>query len=814
MAVVADRVIVELEAKIDRYNADVRRAEGNFTRAMDRIGQSGDRTSRLVSTGVRTMAAAFAGVSAIALARQLLSMTDEAKKMDAQLRLATAAVGSFGQAQEDVRRIAAETRSDLAATSSLYSSFARGAKELGINQQQVADITTTVGQAFKVSGTSATDSAFAIRQLSQAFQSGVLRGDEFNSIMENAPRLARLLADSLNVPIGSLRAMAEEGELSADKLVAAFSDKKFTAALQAEFDQLPVTFDDAMTLVYNSALVTFSEFDRGGGFSQMLVQFITDGADGFGDLGDAARDMGIDVRATLAGLSDAFQPLFDGAMSVFGGIESEALTLRDRIRPLLADIDSISAWLAGPAGSIERRINEKVFGFKPTDLAGRFDRTYDQTARNRRMELGEQSVRDIFAGRDVFGNRTGGSPAGGSRPSGGAGNRTRGGRARVERSPLDPEAYAREEARLNAQILGERADLATTAEARADLELERLQAEQAQEAAETQTNEKFTDVQRARLVALQGAAYAVQRLAIVADRDREIAERTAEEREKQLRAEQGNARVESDALAARYDLAETSKERAAIESRLLDIAERQETAALEAEIAAGRIADAQRARADLAEAQAGRRTQSERDNEGPLARWRRDADRSAGEIEELAEQWVVDELDSVRDALRTSITDRLGVDDPVLNGLLDLFIEQVILKPIADRFAKMGTGGGFGAVGNFISSIFGSILGAPGRASGGHTVGGNFYRVTDGEGFQAAGSGKIIPLGRMRGAGGGHVTLRQTVNVDARGVNPEGFAEHIKSAVRQETMAIVGAGMKRVTATVPARMAQFERDGA
>jgi tape measure domain-containing protein len=818
MAVVADKVIVELEAKLDRYDANVRRAEQQFTRSMSSIDRSASRTSNLVSASVRAMAGALAGVSAIALARQFITMVDEAKKLDAQLRLATASVGSFGQAQEDVRRIAEATRSDLSATGALYAAFARNARDLGLSQEQVADITETVGKSFKISGAGASESAQAIRQLTQAFQSGVLRGDEFNSMAENAPRLQRLLADSLGVSVGALRAMAEEGELTADKLARAFSDRKFTAALDAEFREIPVTFEDAMTLVYNSALVTFSEFDRGGGFSQMLAQFVADSADGFGDMAQSARDAGIDIRATFAGLSDAFQPLVDAAKIAFGTIESDAMTLGDRIRPLLVDIDNITAFLNTGVGIGRDEHGPRfVTSSNGTNLAGRFDQGYQQADRNRRNDIAAQGVADMFRGYDVFGNRIGGSaPA--ARSTSSAGRKSRGGGRAAPRSPLDPEAFAREEAQLNDEILREKQDAALTAEAIADIELQRLQREQAQEAAETQASDKYTAEQKARLVALQATTFALRRLNVVAERDADIAERNQEAAELQRDQRQSNARLEADALEARYRLAETSKERAEIEGRLLSLAEERERVDLEANIAAGKVADADAARADLAEMHGSRREASARDNEGPMARFLRDSDRSRDEVAELAETWVVDELESIQSRLRDSIMDQIGVDDPILAGILDLFIEQVILRPIAERFAKMQAGGGgtFGAVGNFLSSVVGGLFGAPARAGGGDVVGGKMYRVNDGggiEGFRPAGSGKIIPLGRMRGAGGGGVTLHQTVNVDARGVNPDGFAEHIKSSVRQETVALIGAGMKQVHANIPARMAQFERDG-
>src|SRR3546814_44254 len=171
--------------------------------------------------------------------------------------------------------------------------------------------------------------------------SGVLRGDEFNGIMESSPRLARLLADSLDVPVGSLRAMAEQGELTADKLLRALTDTKFTASIDAEFKQMPVTFDQAMTQVHNAAIVTFGAFDQGGEFSTMLANFVSGGADGFKGLERSAEDLGINIRSAFSGLSDAFEPMLEGALSVFGQVNDEALTLRDSIASLLGAVDDV-----------------------------------------------------------------------------------------------------------------------------------------------------------------------------------------------------------------------------------------------------------------------------------------------------------------------------------------------------------------------------------------------------------------------------------------------------------------------------------------
>src|SRR3546814_6471067 len=101
------------------------------------------------------------------------------------LKLATAQSGNFGQAQADVKRIADATRNGLAETTDLYATFMRNGRELGITQDQAAKATETFAKTLKISGAGAAEASSATTQFSQALASGVLRGDEFNGIMES-----------------------------------------------------------------------------------------------------------------------------------------------------------------------------------------------------------------------------------------------------------------------------------------------------------------------------------------------------------------------------------------------------------------------------------------------------------------------------------------------------------------------------------------------------------------------------------------------------------------------------------------------------
>ena len=144
----------------------------------------------------------------------IVSMSDEYKKYTSQLKLATVSQNEYNAAYADVKRIANNSQQSLAGTGTLYARIANGTRELGTTQKQVAEITETVNLALMVSGATATESASAQLQLSQAFASGTLRGEEFNAVNEAAPRLMKALADGMGLPIGALKGMAGEGKIT------------------------------------------------------------------------------------------------------------------------------------------------------------------------------------------------------------------------------------------------------------------------------------------------------------------------------------------------------------------------------------------------------------------------------------------------------------------------------------------------------------------------------------------------------------------------------------------------------------------------
>lgn len=373
--------------------------------AARQAGQGGGAINGAVGGIGRLAAGALAGYGAFQGAREYLELTDAYKQYTAQLRLATAENGNFAQAQQDVSRVASETRTGIAETAQLYAVFQRNADQLGLTQEQSARATETVSKTFQISGATAAEAAGGLRQFLQALQSGTLRGEEFNSVVENAPRLAKLLADQLTGGnIGALRALASEGKITGDQLKEALTNQQFTAQIDEEFKQLPVTFDQSMTLVKNAATETFGEFDRGGGFSEAIAAFFAQSAEGFGGMQKDAGDTGILIRSTFEALNDVFQPLRANAASVFDQIGGDSRSVAQQIRDDISGILKAYDAVRNVGVSIDNGVSKipSFFGSGTPrqyfDTAGQFNRRQQDIASQRQNQRVAQNIDNRFGG--------------------------------------------------------------------------------------------------------------------------------------------------------------------------------------------------------------------------------------------------------------------------------------------------------------------------------------------------------------------------------------------------------------------------------
>ncbi|MFB0770386.1 tape measure protein [Proteus cibi] len=189
---------------------------------LNRMDSSFNRTSQSVNNTERSMqslskvAAALTGYLS---ASMVASYAEAWAVLNNKLSNSVRASESLIDVTQRVFDITQATRSSLDATATLYARLERGTREYNTSAADLAKLTTIINQGFIVSGATATEAENAIIQLSQGIASGVLRGEEFNSVAEQGSRLMVALADSMGVGIGQLRKMAAEGKLTTDVVV-------------------------------------------------------------------------------------------------------------------------------------------------------------------------------------------------------------------------------------------------------------------------------------------------------------------------------------------------------------------------------------------------------------------------------------------------------------------------------------------------------------------------------------------------------------------------------------------------------------------
>lgn len=258
-------LIIKISANSSSFQSEISRASrigADYYKTMEQGGKKAAAATRETQRSlsdlnselatVKSSAAGLAGAWAGAFAtHQLIEFADTWNQMNGRLKLASTSTDDFATAQRTLMEISQRTGTSLEANSTLYSRIAQSLRAAGYASSDVAKVTETVATSLKLSGASTEEASSVITQLSQALGSGVLRGEEFNAIMENGGRLAKLLADGLGVTVGGLRNMANNGQLTTDKIVPLLTNVE---VLRKEFENLPASVSGSAQKVQNAFL--------------------------------------------------------------------------------------------------------------------------------------------------------------------------------------------------------------------------------------------------------------------------------------------------------------------------------------------------------------------------------------------------------------------------------------------------------------------------------------------------------------------------------------------------------------------------------
>ncbi|MDM3156054.1 tape measure protein [Citrobacter sp. Cf122] len=223
--------------------------EGGFNRA--------DKAASSLTSSFGSLSRVATSLMAILSVQQVAQYADAWTTLNNKLANALRPSEQLVDVTERVFNITQQTRASLDATATLYARLERGTRQYNTSAEDLAKLTTIINQGFVVSGATAQEAENAIIQLSQGIASGVLRGEEFNSVAEQGSRLMVALADSMGVGIGELRQMAAAGKLTTDVVVKGLLSQGVT--IGNEFANTTTTISQALQVAGNNITKFFGE---------------------------------------------------------------------------------------------------------------------------------------------------------------------------------------------------------------------------------------------------------------------------------------------------------------------------------------------------------------------------------------------------------------------------------------------------------------------------------------------------------------------------------------------------------------------------
>ena len=280
--------------------------KNNSKKAFDEVNSQLNSMNKQLATAGKALIGVFSVSALTGAVRGIANAADSYNLMNSRLKLATESQEEFNTAQTELRRIAAATQTPLESLATLYQRISRPLKEAGRSQKDILAVTEAVSTSFRVSGASAQEAENGVIQFAQALGAGALRGDEFNSVAEQAPRLMQALADSLNVPIGSLKEMAAQGLLTADVVTSALVSQ--LGVLRNEAKSLPATVGGALTELSDKWNEAIGQADTGP-----LIEAIE-------RIGETISDP--QIRDNLATLATALVRVAEAAIKAGAGFVS------------------------------------------------------------------------------------------------------------------------------------------------------------------------------------------------------------------------------------------------------------------------------------------------------------------------------------------------------------------------------------------------------------------------------------------------------------------------------------------------------------
>lgn len=245
------------KAAIDSMHETMRNLHADVKAGFEAVGNQAQQASEKVraevgkiGSGLSGLTGLLAGLASVGFAKSILDTADAMQTINSQVRLVVSSETEYLAVQRQLLDVANNTRASLESTANLYVSTSRALKDYGYTQQEILKFTEATNNAMAIGNVGAQQQAAALMQLSQALNSGLLRGDEFNSIAEAAPILLDTIAEYMGKSSDEIRKLGSEGKLTADVIFKAISGASEKLGEQAA--KIPMTMGRALTVFSNN----------------------------------------------------------------------------------------------------------------------------------------------------------------------------------------------------------------------------------------------------------------------------------------------------------------------------------------------------------------------------------------------------------------------------------------------------------------------------------------------------------------------------------------------------------------------------------
>lgn len=253
--------LIEAQRKV---NERLEKMSGGASKAASKFDQ--------LQTSINKVAGAIAASIVVDCGRAFLVAADNMSQLNARIERLTGSAATASQTMQNLMRISSATGGSLQDTAKLWETLSTALRDTGATNGQIIQLTETLQKIGRIGGSSTEEMANALRQFGQSISSGTIRAEEFNSILEQMPELARQIAAGMGVSIGELRQLMLDGKLTAEDALNAI--QKQTGSVNAEFEKLPRTLAQANNALTNSFLSMIDSVNQATGASSGMVTVI------------------------------------------------------------------------------------------------------------------------------------------------------------------------------------------------------------------------------------------------------------------------------------------------------------------------------------------------------------------------------------------------------------------------------------------------------------------------------------------------------------------------------------------------------------